>query len=392
MRKHSTAAVRGRAFFNDVLLPIIEFLCAIGGQFVFWTGDVSRVRLAGALGAGVSPASNLTTNANNLPQSLVTAYDKVFIESLKGNTPWLRVCSRRTLEANSGNKLQLFMYQNLAAPANPPVKQAEGTIGTGLTVTVVQNTASMGQYCDYMNVSDFGLATALDNVLEALGVQMAYRLAQIVNIICQNVADALSVTDSLVDDLSKNATATVTTTDITAAAQSLAGINALPMDNGRYLGVIHPFTVGDILSDKTNNSLVDVVKRTADGIEQLRELPSPDGDALPVIDWGGVSFFQSTFVHKTANYAGGTGTGLRTYVVGKDGVIAVSFGAKDFTQLDSGDRRNLQVWIRRLTEPTGYDPSRVIGGFSSFNAMFTATPPPDPVARVRYIDAVSAIA
>jgi hypothetical protein len=157
--------------------------------------------------------------------------------------------------------------------------------------------------------------------------------------------------------------------------------------------------VGDILTDKTNNSLVDVVKRSSDGLEQLRELPSPDGDKVPVIDWGGVTFFQSTFVHKTPNFAGGTATALRTYIVGRDGLIGVSFGGKNHTQIGDGDYRNLQVWIRRLTEPTGYDPSRMIGGFASYNFLYTCTMNPgtnaagaNAVSRIRYIDAVSAIA
>jgi hypothetical protein len=290
----------------------------------------------------------------------------------------------------SGNRLALFMYNNLPAP--PLTTAPEGTIGTGLTVSVVQNVAIMGQYGDYANISDYALGTAIDPTLEALGVQMAYRLAQVINMLIQNTADSASATDSLVDSLSKNATTPITTTDITAAAQSLASVNALPMGTGSYFGIIDPLSVGDILSDKTNNSLVDVVKRTAEGIEQLRELPSPDGDAIPVIDWGGVTFFQSTFVHKTPNYDAGTGTALRTYIVGKDGLIGVSFGGKDHTQIGEGDWRNLNVWIRRLTEPTGYDPSRMIGGFASYNAMYVCTLPPDPVARLRYIDAVSAIA
>jgi hypothetical protein len=33
----------------------------------------------------------------------------------------------------------------------------------------------------------------------------------------------------------------------------------------------------------------------------------------------------------------------------------------------------------------------MIGGFASYNTMFTATLPPDPVQRIRYIDAVSTI-
>lgn len=393
MRADTVAAYRGRVFCKKYVIPALEFIAALGGQVMFYSADVARVRLQGAFGLGPSPASNLTTN---LPQSTVTQYDKIFVENLKGNTPWVRCTSRRQIDEHSGNKLMLFTYQNLPAP---PLTQApEGTIQTGLTVNVVNNTSTLGQYADYANISDYALGTAIDPVLEALGVQMAYRLAQVINLILQNTVDTASTYDPLVNALSKNATTPMTTVDVTAASQSLSGVNALAMEGGRFYGVIHPFVVGDILIDKTNNSLVDVVKRNAQGWEALRELPAPDGDEIPVIDWGGVTFFQSTFVKKTPNYAGGTGTALRTYFVGRDGIIGVSFGGRDHTQpSETGHWRNLQVWIRRLTEPTGYDPSRLIGGFASFNCMYTCTLPPDTVqgvmiARLRYIDSVSAIA
>jgi len=48
-------------------------------------------------------------------------------------------------------------------------------------------------------------------------------------------------------------------------------------------------------------------------------------------------------------------------------VIGVSFGGKDHTQIGEASWRNLEVWVRRLTEPTGYDPSRMIGGFALMN-------------------------
>jgi len=352
----------------------------------FYTREISTTRLQGVLGVGISPASNLT---GNLPQSTVIQYSKTFIENLKGMTPWVRCTTRRMLDEHSGNRLQLFMYQNLPAP--PTTVAPEGTIGTGLTVSVVQNVSVMGQYGDYCNVSDAALGYAIDPTLEALGVQMSYRLAQVINTLLQNTADGANAVDPLVAALSKDATTPVVTTDITAATQSLAGVNALPMENGNYLGVISPLTIGDILSDKNNNSLVDVIKRHAEGYEQLRELFSADKDTVPIIDWGGVSFFQSTFVKTTPNYKGGTGTALRTYILGRDAVIGISFGAKDHTNIGDGDWRNLQVWIRRLTEPTGFDPARMIGGFSSYNAMYTCTLPPDTVMRMRYIDAVSTI-
>ena len=376
--------MRGQRFFRRFVVPAIEFLVALGTSAVAYLGTAKAYALV--LGVGVSPASNLTSN---LPQSVVTSFSKVFIENLKGNTPWVRASTRRQLDENSGNKLVLFMYQNLPAP--PLTQAAEGTIQTGLTVAVVQNTSTIGNYADYANISTYALQTAIDPALEALGVQMGYRLAQIINTILQNTVDGANAIDPLVGHLSKTGSAPLQTTDITTAVQSLQGVNALPFEDGRFFGVMHPFTVGDILVDKNNNSLVDVLKRTAQGNERLKELPAPDGDAISVLDWGGATFFQSTFVKQTPNYSGTTQTGLRTYLVGRDGVIGISFGAKENTQIGEGDWKNLNVWVRRLTEPSGYDPSRMIGGFASYNTMYTATLPPDPVQRVRYIDAVSTI-
>lgn len=384
MRSDSVAAVRGQRFFRRFVVPAIEFLVALGTSAVAYLGTAKAYALV--LGVGVSPASNLTSN---LPQSVVTSFSKVFIENLKGNTPWVRASTRRQLDENSGNKLVLFMYQNLPAP--PLTQAAEGTIQTGLTVAVVQNTSTIGNYADYANISTYALQTAIDPALEALGVQMGYRLAQIINTILQNTVDGANAIDPLVGHLSKTGPATLQTTDITTAVQSLQGVNALPFEDGRFFGVMHPFTVGDILVDKNNNSLVDVLKRTAQGNERLKELPAPDGDAISVVDWGGATFFQSTFVKQTPNYSGTAQTGLRTYLVGRDGVIGISFGAKENTQIGEGDWKNLNVWVRRLTEPSGYDPSRMIGGFASYNTMYTATLPPDAVQRVRYIDAVSTI-
>lgn len=355
MRSDSTAAQRGQMFFRRFIVPAIEFLCAFGASSIAYLGAVAKAH-ALVLGAGVSPASNLTSN---LPQSVVTQYDKVFVENLKGNTPWIRCTSRRQLDEQSGNKLVLFMYQNLPAP---PLTQApEGTIQTGLTVSVVQNTSVIGNYADYLNISTYALQTAIDPALEALGVQAAYRLAQIVNLICQNTADGANAIDPLVGHLSKTGSANLVTTDITTAVQSLQGVNALPFEDGRYFGVTHPFSVGDILVDKNWNGLVDVLKRTAQGNERLKELPAPDGDAVTVMDWGGATFFQSTYVKQTPNYSGTTQTGLRTYLTGRDGVISISFGAKENTQIGDGTWRNLNVWVRRITEPSGYDPSRMIG-------------------------------
>lgn len=88
--------------------------------------------------SGYNPAS---TTSNALPQSTVTFYDRKFVENLKIWTLFLRCSERRPLPMNSGNKLELFMYQPL--PANI-TQISEGTVGSGITPTVLTNTTTIG--------------------------------------------------------------------------------------------------------------------------------------------------------------------------------------------------------------------------------------------------------
>lgn len=388
MRQDSRAANLGKAFFRNIVVPTVEFIAAFGSQVMIYSGNVGKC-YALVLGAGVSPASNLSAN---LPQSTVTAYDKVFVDSLKAETQWVRVTTRRMLDEHAGNKLQLFMYTNLAAP--PVTTAPEGTIGTGLTVSVVTTTGTIGAYADYANISTYAMQTALDPALEALGVQMAYRLAQVISTVIQNTADGASVVDPSVA-LAAKATPLLTA-DITIMVASLGGVNALPMESGRYSGVLHPFVTGELLLDTATNGITDVIKRAPDGLEQLRELPGLD--TVPVIEWHGVSFYSTTLVTQTTSAPFAPGTpGYRTYIVGRDGLIGISFGSKENTQIGEGDWRNLNVWVRRLSEPSGYDPSKVIGGFASYYAAYTCVLPPNAAhniggaQRIRYIDTSSAI-
>jgi hypothetical protein len=325
---------------------------------------------------------------SNLPQSTVIHYDKNFIKNMKAETPFVRCTTRRELPENSGNQLRLYMYN----PLGPNITNvAEGTVGSGITVSVVANTATIGQLADYVSMSDFSMVTAIDPALENIQKELAYRLGQSLSIIVRNAADALNATDPSVGAGSLPAATPFGKSVITTAIQSLAGRNVKAFDRGRFASVIHPFVVGDALNDVSNNSLTDVLKHTVEGQMKLEELPAPDGDQVQVMEWAGCTFYQSTLVTQTPNYQAGTKTALRTYFFGEDGIISVSLGKREGTAVGDGDWRNLQLWLMKAEGPSISDPSRVIGGYTSYNSKFTATPPPDTTARVRWVDSVSNI-
>lgn len=337
--------------------------------------------------SGISPASTLISN---LPQAQATHYDKDFIENLKANTPFIRCTERRELPAQSGNQHRLYMYQTFGANIQ---QQAEGTVGSGITPSVNTSSAIIGQYADYCNVSDIALETAIDPALENLEREVAYRLALSLSTLVRNTADGSSSIDATVNSLSAaNASTFLSNTVITAAGQHLLGRNVKPFDQGTgdFCGIIHPFPVGDVVNDPTNNSLVDIYKRTTEGLDKLNELPSGE-DNVPVLDFRGFKFYQSSIVTQTANYKSSTSTAYRTYVFGHQGVITISLGVKENAQMGEGDWHNMKIWMMKADTPTLPDPSRVIGGWVSYNVKFVPTLPPDTTMRLAYFDFCSQI-
>lgn len=336
---------------------------------------------------GYNPASNGTSN---LPQSTVIYYDKKFVENLKAQTPFVRCTSRRELPMNSGNQHELFMYNTFGANT---VQASEGTVGTGLTASVGTTTAQIGEYADYANFSSLSLATALDPAVENVGKELAYRLGQSLSAIVRAVADgANSIDASALVSIAGGTSLALS--NIRAQVQSLAGRAVLPFNEGEgtFAGVIHPFAIGDVLNDSSNNSAVDVLKHTIPGLGRLDDLPSIDLAETIMFPATGVAFYQSNLVTLTSAYQASSGVvAYRTYIFGNDGVISIRLGARGDNAINDGNWRNLQMNIVQNAPLSVADPSGLIPGWTSYRVHFTATLPPDTTMRLRMIDATSAI-
>ena len=338
--------------------------------------------------SGYNPAS---TTSNALPQSTITFYDKNFVQNLKLYTLFLRCSERRPLPMNSGNKLELFMYQPLAANTT---QISEGTVGSGITPTVLTNTTTIGQYGDYISLSDYALATALDDALGNLREEIAYRAALSLNTVHRNVVDTGATIDSSVSALSKAFNSTIAKTDFVAAIQSLQGRGVKPFDQAadRFCCLIHPFCAGDALNDTSVGGITDIAKFAAvrgESPDRLYELP---GEDAPVLDVSGARFYQCQMVTQTPNYLGHSGvTAFRTYFFGQNATFGISLGAKEGAKIGEGEWRNISTELVKNPATSAADPVGVIGGWTSYNLKYAASLGPDTTLRFRYIDAPSNI-
>jgi hypothetical protein len=209
------------------------------------------------------------------------------------------------------------------------------------------------EYADYANFSSLSLATAIDPVVENVGRELSYRLGQSLSAITRAVADGANSIDSSVSVLIAGGTS-LALANIRAQVQSLAGRAVQPFNEAESLmaGVIHPFVVGDLLNDSSNNSAVDILKHTVPGLQRMDDLVSIDLADTLEFPASGVAFFQSNLVTLTSAYQGSTGVvAYRTYIFGKDGVIAVRLGGRGDNAIDDGNWRNIETNINLVRFP-----------------------------------------
>lgn len=337
------------------------------------------------------PASNVT---GNLPQSTVKFYDKQFIENLKAETPFVRCAERRDLPLNSGNQLVLFEYNTFGANTS---QASEGNPGQGLIASLVSNTSTIGEYADYASFSSLALATAIDDTLGNVAKELSYRLGQsLSNLVRYTVDGASAVDSSVLVALAAASSSSFTSLNIgtvRAAIQSLAGRSVKPFMEAkkRFAGIVHPFAWGDAINDTSNNSPIDVLKHTSEGLMRMEELPSADLTEVFELPGTGVDFFQTNLVTQTSNYKTTSATALRTYIFGRDGVIAINLAGRGDTAYGDGNYRGIKCNVIQNAPLSIADPEGLIPGWTSYKVHFTVTLPPDPTQRVRLIDALSGI-
>ena len=295
----------------------------------------------------------------------------------------------------SGNQYELFMYVPLAANTT---QTAEGTVGSGIPVSVLTTTSTIGEYADYANFSSLSLATAIDNTVENVAKEMSYRLGESLSALVRATADGANAIDSsvLVQLAASSLTSftTLSLNQIRNSVQSLAGRSVRPFDEASkaFCGVIHPFAVGDVTADTTNNSPIDILKHTPVGLARMEDLVSVDLTEMIEFPGSGVHFFQTNQVTTTPNYKGVTGlTALRTYIFGRDGIFSIKLGYQGDTEFGDGEWQNIKCNIVQNAEPTVADPEGLIPGWTSYRVHFTTSLGPDTTIRIREIDAASAI-
>jgi hypothetical protein len=373
-----------------VLWPLLQLLAALSSAIAVTAsltmGSAARAAHAAVLTDGPSPAAQTSAN---MPQARLTIhYNRIFMQWLYMFLNKLLLCTHMDLPEKSGQTFRNYMSVTLGADTE---QQTEGTINSPEQISVNFRDIVVGQWANYNNISDLAFMTSISNDFEENRRIMAYQLGQTVDDLVMYMMDYLRTFDSrTANQDSLVAPYAFGKNIIEQIPASLSGATVPPMDSGTYNGSIHPFFVGDLQLDNSNNSVVDIWKHTDAGQLKLEGLTQADEGqgSTRILELFGARWRQSTNQTQYAAWQGGSATGVSTYCAGKNAIVFINFPNKRHTKIDPR-WENMNLWAGEYTAKTAYDPNGLIYGGTGYNCVLGVGLPPDPAATSRMRIAVA---
>ena len=316
-----------------------------------------------------TPASN-TTLTPTLAHLATVHYKTRALDQLKQMFMFLEGTEPDDIPQRVGKTVQWFRYTLLGANTVP---SAEGTVGTGISLTSATISATIQEYSDYLTLSRLLIETAIDSIRANAADQLGYRAGLTVDTITRTEFDS-NVSSVAFSTLG----AALGSIDFRRAVTALQANNVRPkLGGGKYVGIIHPYALFDLKSDNTAGGFIDVMKY-ADPTGLL------NGEAGSIED---VRLLKSTNV-------GTTGTAPQvsyyTYVIGKGAVGAVDLAGRGPTKVMDPSKESFAVNVIN-GEPQIADPTGTIGAAVSYWFAFAVQTLDTSTYRYRIIYADSSI-
>lgn len=192
--------------------------------------------------------TNTTASAAIAPE-IKTYYDRVLLERMKPNLPFLKYGQKRAIPKGNGKTIEFRKFNSLK-PATTPLTEGVPPTAKDLSVTAI--TASVKQYGDYVEVTDVLETTAYDPIITETVELEGEQAGETLNIV---VRDELLNTTSVynagggVDEDAITADNVLTADDVLKIQTIFRRNNIKPISGGYYLMFLAPEQAADIMRD-----------------------------------------------------------------------------------------------------------------------------------------------
>lgn len=302
------------------------------------------------------PTPNVTSAAG-LAHLQSVYYKRKGLDRLQKVFRFGDACEDDMIPLQNGRSIQWFRYQNQSAVTTQSV---EGAIPVSQTFTSRTVGGDLSQYSSYISLSTMLTRTAIDPIVEAASELLGYQAGLTVDTITRNVID--NEQSSTAQTLLNGSTPTIA--DFRASATYLQGSDVLPMGDGNFYAVLHPYNVFDVVNDPAANGYADLFKHTDPGGSALINFNKMRGtiDTL-----AGVRLVPTTNVYNS-------GSTYRAYVFGKGALGKASLEGTKPSMVSDPNKERFSIKTKRFTDISLADPTNEIGAIVSYYFTYLAVP------------------
>jgi N4-gp56 family major capsid protein len=269
-------------------------------------------------------------------------YDKLFLRIAESKLAHKQLGQvNRTIEKGEGGYGAGVVYWTKWT--NLPLVtagQGEGVPTTAVSMSATNVTGSTAQYDAAVSISDLLAYTSFGDVMKAAMERLAYNAGLSVDTIVAKEIQNSGTFDTVVGGISAAAwtsipaTATPNIGMVRRARRRLARADAMQLEDGSWVSVIHPDALYDLQADTTTGGWIDANKYTSENANKL--LTGEVGKLL------GVRFIESTNTSVPRTGVAATASLYVTSFFGRDayGVTqlqSLKTFVKDFSSGGTGD-------------------------------------------------------
>lgn len=189
-----------------------------------------------------------TTGTSTLSPEMKTFYDKQLLKNAKAVLVHNQFGQKRPIPKNGGKTIEFRKFSPLAKAKTP---LTEGVTPDGKALTVTAITATVGQYGDYVAMTDMLQLTSFDPILVETNNLLGVQAGETLDSLTADILNAGTNVQYAGGKTARTALAAgdvLTVDDIKKAVRTLKRNKAKPI-NGSYVAIVDPEVAYDLMND-----------------------------------------------------------------------------------------------------------------------------------------------
>lgn len=250
----------------------------------------------------VSPI-NVSSDAALTPE-MKTYYNRTLLELSKKKTVMNQFGISASIPANQGKTIEWRRSSQFTDLTGAATALTEGTTPTGSSLTITSITATIATYGDFYAGSDLVSLTTYDKLLTIVTEQQAYQLARVLDNLASTViygGTTVQYANGRASRITVAAGDVITEVELRKVRRTLKNNSVMPLKDGTYAAIIHPYTWYDLMSDVNIRSTMQysAADRLFDGeVGKYMGFRFVESELAPVIAGGGaagIDVYQTLF-------------------------------------------------------------------------------------------------